>query len=74
MHQLVRTCRALCTLALAGDAVLGGLEDVLSGGDSVKGSEDGSAEASLEALARLVDAASGPAQNRGLAVLRAALR
>ncbi len=66
--------RALCTLALAGDGVLGGLKEVLSGGDSVLGRKDGSAEASLAALARLVNAASGPAQNRGLAVLRAALR
>ena len=61
--------RALCALALAGDEVLEGLKATLSDGGG-----DGGPEAALAALAKLVSAASGPAQNRGLAVLRAALR
>ncbi len=49
--------------------MLEGLKATLSdGGDS------GGPEAALAGLAKLVSAASGPAQNRGLAVLRAALR
>ena len=69
-RETARACRrALCALALAGDEVLEGLKATLS----ESGGDDG-AEAALAGLARLVSAASGPAQNRGLAVLRAALR
>ena len=71
-HNRHRDCRrALCALALAGDEVLEGLKATLSDGN---GGDDGGPEAALAGLAKLVSAASGPAQNRGLAVLRAALR
>ena len=67
LRYLSSVCRAVCALALAGDKVLESLKLTLSdGGDGP--------EAALAGLAKLVSAASGPAQNRGLAVLRAALR
>ena len=63
--------RAVCALALAGDDVLDGLLATLSG----NGDDGGGSEAALAALAALVGVTpGGHVRNRGLSILRAALR